>query len=82
MKVAGKHYRSIWTDADKESVHVIDQARLPYVFETLRLDTVEAVADAVNDTSGRSNHVAGAASTLAGRDDFIATSREPRPVSG
>src|SRR5687768_2063362 len=47
MKVAGKSYRSIWAEADRSAVHVIDQSRLPHVFETLRLDTVEAVAEAI-----------------------------------
>jgi methylthioribose-1-phosphate isomerase len=47
MKVGDRHYRSIWTGEDRASVHIIDQARLPFVFETLRLDSVEAVAEAI-----------------------------------
>lgn len=47
MKVGDKHYRSIWADADRNSVHIIDQSRLPHVFETRRLDSVEAVAEAI-----------------------------------
>jgi methylthioribose-1-phosphate isomerase len=47
MKVSGKHYRSIWPDADRSAVHIIDQSRLPHVFETLRLDSVEAMAEAI-----------------------------------
>lgn len=47
MKVAGKHYRSIWPDPSGPSVHIIDQSRLPHVFETLRLDSAEAVAEAI-----------------------------------
>ena len=47
MKVSGKHYRSIWADPDRPSVHIIDQSRLPHVFETLRIDSVEAMAEAI-----------------------------------
>ena len=47
MKVAGKHYRSIWADERGQGVHIIDQSRLPHVFETVRLDQWEAVADAI-----------------------------------
>jgi methylthioribose-1-phosphate isomerase len=47
VKVGERHYRSIWADAARDSVHIIDQARLPFVFETLKLDSVEAVAEAI-----------------------------------
>src|SRR5215207_4232514 len=47
MKVAGKRYRSIWPDASGAAVHIIDQSRLPHVFETVRLEDWEAVRDAI-----------------------------------
>ena len=47
MKVHGRHYRSIWREGAGNAVQVIDQARLPHVFETLRLDSAAAVADAI-----------------------------------
>jgi len=47
MKVSGKHYRSIWAEADRSAVHLIDQSRLPHVFETLRIDSAEAMAEAI-----------------------------------
>ncbi|HYC37425.1 MAG TPA: S-methyl-5-thioribose-1-phosphate isomerase [Usitatibacter sp.] len=47
MKVSGKHYRSIWRDGRENAVHIIDQSRLPHVFETLRLDSAGAVAEAI-----------------------------------
>jgi methylthioribose-1-phosphate isomerase len=47
MKVSGKHYRSLWADPTHEAVHIIDQSRLPHVFETLRLDSSEAMAEAI-----------------------------------
>ena len=47
MNVSGKHYRSIWADPARDAIHIIDQSRLPHVFETLKLDSVEAVAEAI-----------------------------------
>ena len=47
MKVGGKAYRTLWPDADGVSVHVIDQTRLPHVFETLRLKSSAEVAEAI-----------------------------------
>jgi methylthioribose-1-phosphate isomerase len=47
MRVSGKHYRSIWREGAESAVHVIDQSRLPHVFETLRLESVDMVADAI-----------------------------------
>jgi methylthioribose-1-phosphate isomerase len=47
MKVGDRHYRSIWPDPSGPAVHIIDQSRLPHVFETLRLDSAEAVAEAI-----------------------------------
>jgi methylthioribose-1-phosphate isomerase len=47
MKVSGKHYRSLWADPGHDAVHVIDQSRLPHVFETLRLASTAAVAEAI-----------------------------------
>ena len=47
MKVGNRHYRSIWSDAAPGAVHIIDQTRLPHVFETRTLASVEAVAEAI-----------------------------------
>ena len=47
MKVGDRHYRSIWVDDARDSVHIIDQTRLPFAFETLKLDSSEAVAEAI-----------------------------------
>jgi methylthioribose-1-phosphate isomerase len=55
MKVAGKHYRSLWADESQGVVHIIDQQRLPHVFETATIASTEAMADAI-----RSMHVRGA----------------------
>jgi methylthioribose-1-phosphate isomerase len=47
MKVADKHYRSLWADDQQGVVHIIDQTRLPHVFETQTLASAEAVGDAI-----------------------------------
>jgi methylthioribose-1-phosphate isomerase len=47
MKVSGRHYRSIWREEGENAVRIIDQSRLPHVFETLRLDSAEAVTEAI-----------------------------------
>src|ERR1700704_4905331 len=47
MKVNGKHYRSLWADESLGVVHIIDQTRLPHVFETATIASAEAMADAI-----------------------------------
>jgi methylthioribose-1-phosphate isomerase len=47
MKVSGKHYRSIWREGEEPAVRIIDQSRLPHVFETLRIDSAEAMAESI-----------------------------------
>src|SRR5258705_10501856 len=47
MKVAGKHTRSIWVEADGATVGVIDQTLLPHRFATIRLETLSDAARAI-----------------------------------
>lgn len=47
MKVDGQHYQSIWYDPLTESVHCIDQTRLPHDFVVLNLKDLEAVCHAI-----------------------------------
>ena len=47
MKINGVPYRTIWLDQDGWSVHIIDETRLPWVFATERLTTVEQAAHAI-----------------------------------
>ncbi|HYR06011.1 MAG TPA: S-methyl-5-thioribose-1-phosphate isomerase, partial [Gallionella sp.] len=53
MKVNGKPYRTIWPTPDKAAVEIIDQARLPHVFATLRLDTMRDAERAIRDMQVR-----------------------------
>ena len=47
MNVQGKHWRTIWPEADGESVGIIDQTRLPHEFATARLTTLDEAAHAI-----------------------------------
>lgn len=52
MKVNGKLTRSIWAD-DNQRVHVINQTRLPFVFETRVLANAEEAAHAIRSMQVR-----------------------------
>ena len=47
MRVAGVPHRSIALAADGWAVEVVDQAALPHTFRLVRLESLEAVADAI-----------------------------------
>ncbi len=47
MKVGERHYRSLWAGDEPGVVHIIDQARLPHVFETRTVASAEAMAEAI-----------------------------------
>jgi methylthioribose-1-phosphate isomerase len=47
MKVQGTPYRTIWLATDGWAVEIIDQTRLPHVFATVRLETLENAAHAI-----------------------------------
>jgi methylthioribose-1-phosphate isomerase len=87
MKVAGKHYRSIWSEADRSAVHIIDQSRLPHVFETLRIDSVEAMAEAIKTMRLRGAPLIGVAAAYGialamNRATTTQRSRRPRASCG
>ena len=73
MKVNGKHYRTIWLNPDGSTVEIIDQARLPFVFETVTLTTLEDAAQAISTMQVRGAPLIGATAAygvcLALRDD-------------
>jgi methylthioribose-1-phosphate isomerase len=61
MKVDGKHYRSIWVEADGWSIGIIDQTVLPHRFATLRLTTLDDAARAIATMQVRGAPLIGAA---------------------
>ena len=49
MKAQGRHYRTIWLNADGRSVDVIDQRWLPHDFRVETIASVETMATAIRD---------------------------------
>jgi methylthioribose-1-phosphate isomerase len=49
MNVNGKHYRTIWLNADGWAVDIIDQTKFPHVFEIVTLRDCPAAAVAIKD---------------------------------
>lgn len=47
MKINGRQYQTIWLATDDWSVEIIDQTKLPHVFETIRLSTLQNAAHAI-----------------------------------
>ena len=47
MNVSGQPTRTIWPSADGVAVEIIDQTKLPHVFETARLETLAEAAHAI-----------------------------------
>ena len=60
MKVNGRHYRTIWPDADGESVSIIDQTLLPHAFTTRTLRTLDDAAEAIRTMRVRGAPLIGA----------------------
>lgn len=69
MLVEGKPHRTVWIEADGESVGIIDQRRLPFAFETLTLRTVDDTAIAIRDMLVRG---AGCIGAVAAHGMFLA----------
>jgi methylthioribose-1-phosphate isomerase len=53
MKINGKHTRSIWLEADGQTVGIIDQTLLPHRFATLQLKSCEDAAHAIKSMQTR-----------------------------
>jgi methylthioribose-1-phosphate isomerase len=65
MKIAGKHYRSIWWDENEPAViKIIDQEKLPFSVEIIELRTVAEVYDAICSMKLRGAPVIGAAAAF------------------
>ena len=60
MKVDGVAYRTIWLDQDGWSVHIIDQTKLPWRWEILRLTTLDQAAHAIRTMQVRGAPLIGA----------------------
>ncbi len=61
MRVDGTAFRTIWVDEGNGwSVHVIDQTKLPWALETVRLDTLDDAAHAIRSMQVRGAPLIGA----------------------
>ena len=61
MKVALQHFRTIWPDARCKFVEIIDQTKLPFAFETVRLQSLEQMMHAIKSMQVRGAPLIGAA---------------------
>ncbi|HRD76375.1 MAG TPA: S-methyl-5-thioribose-1-phosphate isomerase, partial [Hyphomicrobiaceae bacterium] len=60
MRIAGRHYRTIWPTADGRAVEIIDQTRLPHQFVTKVLATADEAARAIKTMEVRGAPLIGA----------------------
>src|SRR5689334_24657464 len=60
MNIKGKHYRTIWLSDDGWSVEIIDQTKLPFVFGTVTLRTLDDAARAIKTMQVRGAPLIGA----------------------
>jgi len=75
MRVGDRHYRSLWADAAPGAVHIIDQSRLPHVFETRTIASVDAMAEAILAMRVRGAPLIGVAAAFG---LALAVARDPR----
>lgn len=73
MKISGRSMRTIWAGADGRSVTIIDQTKLPHVFATCELRSLDEAAHAIRAMLVRGAPLIGATAAyglaLALRDD-------------
>lgn len=61
MNVQQQPYRTIWPDVSNSYVNIIDQTRLPFAFETVRIDNVAAMVVAIKTMQVRGAPLIGVA---------------------
>lgn len=65
MNINGKHYRTIWIkEDDKQVVQIIDQQKLPHIFEIIDLKSLDDAAGAIKDMIVRGAGLIGAAAGM------------------
>ena len=66
MKIDGTAYRSVWVDPDDGwSVHILDQTKLPWSLDVLRLTTRDEAAHAIKSMQTRGAPLIGAVAAYA-----------------
>ncbi len=61
MNVNLQHFRTIWPDARCKFIEIIDQTRLPFAFEIVRLESLEQMAHSIKIMQVRGAPLIGAA---------------------
>ena len=61
MLVNAQHFRTIWPDPRCKFVEIIDQTRLPFAFETVRLSSLEQMAHSIKTMQVRGAPLIGVA---------------------
>ena len=61
MKVAEKHFRTIWPDTRCKFVEIIDQTKLPFAFETVQIDSLDKMVHAIKTMQVRGAPLIGVA---------------------
>ena len=61
MKVAEKHFRTIWPDPRCQFVEIINQTKLPFAFEIVRIDSVDKMVYAIKSMQVRGAPLIGVA---------------------
>lgn len=61
MKVAQQYYRTIWPDARCKFVEIIDQTKLPFAFEIVRVQSLEQMERAISTMQVRGAPLIGVA---------------------
>ena len=61
MQVKGKQYRTIWLSEDGSSINIIDQRKIPFVFEIEKVNTYKEMCIAIKDMHLRGAGLIGAA---------------------
>lgn len=53
MKINDTPYRTIWPSADNTAVEIIDQTKLPHIFETLRMGYIRDTGRVITEMQAR-----------------------------
>lgn len=61
MQVAHEHFRTIWPDPRCKSVCIIDQTKLPFAFETIRVSSLAQMAESIKTMQVRGAPLIGVA---------------------
>ena len=61
MRIAEQHFRTIWPDARCQFVEIIDQTKLPFAFEIVRIDSVDKMVHAIKTMQVRGAPLIGVA---------------------